>query len=55
MLLLLMYVLVLGVVAYVITVLPIHETFKTIAWGIIAIILIVLLFQAATTHLPGLR
>jgi hypothetical protein len=55
MLVLLMYVLILGVVAFVINALPIHETFKMIAWAIIAIFLIILLFQALGTGLPALR
>ena len=45
---LLMYVLILGVVASLIYWLPIPELFRRIAWAIIAIILIVLMFRAFT-------
>ena len=46
MLTLLMYVLILGVVAALINWLPIPELFRRVAWGIIAIILIILVFDA---------
>lgn len=46
MLTLLMYILILGVVAGVINWLSIPQTFKMIAWAVITIILIILLFQA---------
>lgn len=43
---LLMIVLILGVVAYVIQALNVASPFKEIAWGILMIILIVVLFRA---------
>lgn len=46
MLTLLMYILILGVVAGVINYLPIPELFRRIAWAVIAIILIILVFDA---------
>jgi VIT1/CCC1 family predicted Fe2+/Mn2+ transporter len=43
---LLMVVLILGVVAYVVSKLTIASPFKEVAWGILIIILIIVLFRA---------
>ncbi len=51
MLTLLMYVLILGVVAWAIKALEIGEPFKTVAYAILIIILIVLMFQTVPNYL----
>jgi hypothetical protein len=43
---LLMYVLILGVIAWVVNAIPMPEPFKLVAWGILIIILIIVLFRA---------
>lgn len=43
---LLMVVLILGVVAYVIKALDVASPFKEVAWGILMVILIIVLFRA---------
>lgn len=42
---LLMYVLILGVIAWIVTQIPIPQPFKAVAFGILAIMLILVLFR----------
>jgi len=55
MLTLLLYVIILGVVAWGVSAIPMPPPFKTIAYVILIIILVVLLFNAFAGGIPSIR
>jgi hypothetical protein len=55
MLTLLLIVLICGVIAYAINAFPIPEPFKTVAFCVLAIFLLVVLFRQLGTSIPGLN
>ncbi len=54
MLVLLLYVVILGIVAWGVSAIPMPDPFKTIAWCVLLIILVVILFHAFAGGVPRL-